>query len=80
MDIFLFAVIGCILGLLVPLIIKRTDFNMILNAITGMSGAIIGGWLFTVMGYFNDRYAGAVLLSIAATILFNIIGSRLLRK
>lgn len=80
MDIFWFGLIGCALGFLTPIIIKRADFNMILNAITGMSGAIIGGWLVTVSGYFGYRYFGAIFFSILATILFNVLGSKFLKR
>ena len=51
MGILAWIVLGLISGFIASKIINRTGEGLILDIALGIVGAIVGGWLFTRLGY-----------------------------
>lgn len=54
MEIIYFIIIGALAGWLAGLVWKGSGFGLIGNIITGIVGALIGGWVAGQMGWFGD--------------------------
>lgn len=73
-------VIGGVAGWLAGLILKGGGFGIVANIIVGIIGAILGGWLFGVLGItVGGEWAGRlVTATVGAVVLLVLIG--LIRK
>jgi len=43
--------VGALAGTLAARIMKGDSFGLIINALLGIAGAIVGGWLFSLVGW-----------------------------
>lgn len=51
MSIIAWIVLGLISGFIAGKVINKTGEGLILDILLGIVGAIVGGWLFTKLGY-----------------------------
>lgn len=68
-----FLIIGAISGWLAGQLMKGSGFGLIGNIILGVIGAVVGGWLFSVLGIKMDNDTlGSIITSVAgaAVVLF----------
>jgi uncharacterized membrane protein YeaQ/YmgE (transglycosylase-associated protein family) len=50
MDLLWFLLIGLAAGWLAGLIMKTGNKDLVMNLIVGVIGAVLGGWLFSLLG------------------------------
>jgi uncharacterized membrane protein YeaQ/YmgE (transglycosylase-associated protein family) len=70
MDILWFALIGLAAGWLAGQIMKSNTSNLVVDLIVGVIGAILGGWLFTVLGIQAGGLVGALITATVGAIAF----------
>jgi uncharacterized membrane protein YeaQ/YmgE (transglycosylase-associated protein family) len=51
MSIIAWIVLGLISGFIASKIVNRTGQGLILDIVLGIVGALVGGWVFTKLGY-----------------------------
>jgi len=74
-SLFVILALGAIAGWLAGLIMKGNGFGIFLNIIIGIIGAVIGGWVFGLLGITTSGPIGAMISAIiGAVILLIIIG------
>jgi uncharacterized membrane protein YeaQ/YmgE (transglycosylase-associated protein family) len=74
-SLFVILALGAIAGWLAGLIMKGNGFGIFLNIIIGIIGAVIGGWVFDLLGITTSGPIGAMISAIiGAVILLIIIG------
>jgi uncharacterized membrane protein YeaQ/YmgE (transglycosylase-associated protein family) len=75
-QLVVFLLIGGVAGWLAGLIMKGGGFGILGNIIAGVIGALLGGWLFRVLGIsIGGEWVGAlVTATIGAVILLFVVG------
>ena len=68
MDLIYFIIVGALAGWLAGLIWKGSGFGLIGNIITGIVGALIGGWVAGQLGWFGDGLIYQVLIAAAGAL------------
>jgi len=75
MSLLIFLALGAIAGWLAGLIMKGGGFGLVVNIIVGIVGAIIGGWVFGLLGISTDSLIGSMITAvIGAVLLLFVIG------
>lgn len=70
-----YILIGLLAGYLGSLIVKGTGSGIILNLIIGVVGAVLGGWLFSLMGVGGGNILWSLFTAvIGAVVLLLIVG------
>ena len=68
-------VIGLVAGWLAGFVMKGRGFGIIGNIIVGIVGALVGAWLFTLLGIGVESILGEIVMAtIGAVVLLFIIG------
>ena len=62
-SLLILAVVGLVAGFLAGLIWKGRGFGLVGNLIVGVLGAILGGWLFSILGI-----GGGLIVQIIAAV------------
>ncbi len=76
MNIIAFLAIGAIAGWLAGNIMKGGGFGLLANIVVGVIGAIIGGFVFTLVGITTSGLLGSIISATAgAALLLFIIGA-----
>lgn len=79
LDLFLFLLIGLAAGWLAGRIMKTGQFGLVGDLVVGVVGAIIGGWLFSLIGLKAAGIVGSLVIAlVGAIVLLYII--RLIKK
>ena len=75
MNLIWFLIIGLIAGWLAGLIMKGKGFGLVGNLIVGVIGALLGGWLFDLLGIGAHGLIGSLVAAlVGAIILLFLIG------
>lgn len=82
MDFLWYIIIGIVAGWLAGRIMRGGGFGIIGDLIVGLLGALIGGWLFRVIGIVPDgsRTASLVTATIGAVVLVGLLRAFVGRK
>jgi uncharacterized membrane protein YeaQ/YmgE (transglycosylase-associated protein family) len=73
-------VVGAIIGWLAGLLIQGSGFGFIVDALIGILGSVVAGWLFPRLGIsFGGGLAGSVLASVLGAVIVA-VAVRLLRR
>ncbi len=71
----IYLALGAIAGWIAGLIMKGDGFGLIINIIVGIVGAVIGGWVFSLLGFESTGLIGSMITAVVgAIILLFIIG------
>lgn len=75
-QLLVFLLIGGVAGWLAGLIIKGGGLGIIGNIIVGVIGAVLGGWLFKVLGISaGGEWVGALITAtVGAVVLLFVVG------
>ena len=63
-------VVGLIAGWLAGLIMKGRGFGVLGNIIVGVVGAVIGSWIFSVLGLSAYGFLGVIIMSLVGAVVF----------
>lgn len=68
-GLIIFLVIGAVAGWLAGTLMKGGGFGLFGNIVIGIIGAIIGGFLFGLLGISSDSFIGSILTATAGAAL-----------
>ena len=75
MDIIAFLIIGLVAGWLAGVIMKGRGFGLVGNLIVGVLGALIGGFLFRLIGFTAGGLIADLIVSVVgALVLLYLVG------
>ena len=76
MEFLWFLIIGAVAGFLAGKIMKGGGFGLLGNLIVGIIGAVLGGWLFGVLGIsVSEGMIGSLITAVVgAVVLLFIVG------
>jgi len=75
MSIIWFLVIGLIAGWLAGMITKGRGFGIFINLVVGVLGALLGGFLFGVLGLSAHGFIGSLVMAVVgAVVLLFLVG------
>ena len=69
MEIVWFLVIGGVAGWLAGLIMKKESANVPRNIVVGIVGALIGGWVFPMVGIRFAGLTGAIIMATGGAVI-----------
>jgi uncharacterized membrane protein YeaQ/YmgE (transglycosylase-associated protein family) len=75
-----FILIGLVAGWLAGLIVKGSGSGLLLNIVIGIVGALLGGFLFRLMGLHTTGMWGSLITSLIGAIVLLLIVSLFTRK
>jgi len=79
MSLLIFLALGALAGWLAGNIMKGGGFGLLVNMIVGIIGAVIGGWVFGILGFESTGLISSIISAVVgAIILLSIIN--LLKK
>ena len=70
-----FVLIGLVAGWLGGLIVKGSGSGLLLNLVIGVIGAVLGGWLFSVMGLSTTSMLGSLITATVGAVVLLLIVS-----
>lgn len=68
MSFIWFLIIGAVAGWLAGLIMKGAGFGVIVNIIVGCVGAVLGGWIFGLLGFSSSGLIGSLITALVGAI------------
>ncbi|MGO9572310.1 MAG: GlsB/YeaQ/YmgE family stress response membrane protein [Desulfomonilaceae bacterium] len=68
MTIFWFLVIGLIAGWLAGMITKGRGFGLFINLVVGVLGALLGGFLFGLLGLSAHGLIGSLVMAVVGAV------------
>jgi len=80
MSFIWFLIIGAVAGWLAGLIMKGAGFGLLVNIIVGCIGAVLGGWLFGVLGISSSGLIGSLITALVGAIVLLFIISLFKKK
>ena len=69
MEFVWFIIVGLVAGWLAGVIMKGGGYGVIGDIVVGIVGALIGGWLFGMMGLAPGSTVGAILVALIGAII-----------
>jgi uncharacterized membrane protein YeaQ/YmgE (transglycosylase-associated protein family) len=57
------AIVGGIAGFLAGKVMKGGGFGVLMDIVVGIVGAMIGGWLFGMIGIFSGGLIGSIVIA-----------------
>ncbi|MCL2561355.1 MAG: GlsB/YeaQ/YmgE family stress response membrane protein [Rikenellaceae bacterium] len=75
-----FILIGLVVGWLAGLIVKGSGSGFLLNIVIGIVGAILGGWLFSLIGVSATSWWGSLITALVGAIVLLLIVGLFTRK
>lgn len=75
-----YIIIGLVAGWLAGLIVKGSGSGFILNLIIGVIGAVLGGWLFSLMGIGGGNLLWSLITATVGAIVLLLIVSLFTKK
>ncbi len=75
-----FILIGLVAGWLGGLIVKGSGSGLLLNMVIGIVGAVLGGWIFGLMGVTTTGKWGSFIMALVGAIVLLLIVSLFTRK
>ncbi|MDE5730389.1 MAG: GlsB/YeaQ/YmgE family stress response membrane protein [Alistipes sp.] len=64
-----YLLIGLVAGWLANLIVKGQGSGLFINLIVGIVGGILGGWIFSLFGWFAVGTVGSLITSVVGAVL-----------
>lgn len=61
-------IIGMAIGAIAGCILKGRSSGIIVNMIFGVLGSVLGGWVYTLIGFQSTSMAGILLMSVIGAI------------
>ena len=80
MSFIWFLIIGAVAGWLAGLIMKGAGFGLLVNIIVGCVGAVLGGWLFGVLGFTSSGLISSLITDLVGAIVLLFIISLFKKK
>lgn len=80
MSFLWFIIIGAIAGWLAGLIMKGAGFGLLVNIIVGCVGAVLGGWIFGLLGFSSTGLLGSLITALVGAVVLLWILSRIKKK
>lgn len=62
--------IGLVTGFLAGVIVKGRGFGVLGDIVVGIFGAVVGAWLFTLVGLSAYGFVGTLLMSLVGAVAF----------
>ena len=75
-----YILIGLVVGWLAGLIVKGSGSGFLLNIVIGIVGAILGGWLFSLLGVSATSFWGSLVTALVGAIVLLLIVGLFTRK
>lgn len=75
-----FILIGLVAGWLAGLIVKGSGSGLLLNIVIGIVGAVLGGFLFGLLGLGSTGILGSLITSVVGAVVLLLIVSLFTRK
>jgi len=75
-----FILIGLVAGWLGGLIVKGSGSGLLLNIVIGIVGAVIGGWIFSLLGIASTGRWGGFITALVGAIVLLLVVSLFTRK
>lgn len=69
MEIVWFLLIGAVAGWLAGLIMKKESASVLRNIVVGIVGALIGGWVFPMVGVHFAGLLGAIIMATGGAVI-----------
>ncbi len=73
MNFIIFIVIGAIAGWLAGTLMKGGGYGFLINAVLGIIGGLVGGWLFSMLGISMGGDFGPFITSVVGAIVILVI-------
>lgn len=80
MSFIWFLIIGAVAGWLAGLIMKGAGFGLLVTIIVGCVGAVLGGWLFGILGFSSSGLIGSLITALVGAIVLLYILSLINKK
>lgn len=80
MSIVWFLIIGAVAGWLAGLIMKGPGFGLMVNILVGCVGAILGGWIFSKLGFSYEGLIGSLITALVGALLLLFIFGLIKKK
>ena len=68
MSFIWFLIIGAVAGWLAGRIMRGEGFGVIVNIIVGCVGAVLGGWIFGLLGFSSSGLIGSLITALVGAI------------
>lgn len=70
MDIILWIVFGLVVGIVAKFLMPGQDpGGIILTIVLGVAGALLGGWLGRVMGFYREGEAAGFIMAVVGAVI-----------
>lgn len=79
MHILYWIIIGILAGFIASKLVNKTGEGLLLDLVIGIVGAIVGGWLFGVLGIFASGWIGSLVTATVGAVVFLLV-VRLIRR
>ncbi|MCU7812258.1 MAG: GlsB/YeaQ/YmgE family stress response membrane protein [Candidatus Thiodiazotropha sp. (ex Notomyrtea botanica)] len=74
-SLLIFLAIGAVAGWLAGNLMRGGGFGLLVNILVGIIGAVVGGWLFGILGISVNGLIGSLITAVAgAALLLLIVG------
>ena len=78
-ELLWWAIVGLVAGFLAGKVMKGGGFGVVMDIVIGIIGAVLGGWLFGLVGVFPGGMIGSILIAfVGACILLWLV--RMIKK
>ena len=77
MNLVWWILVGLIAGWAAGKIMKGHGYGTLMNIVLGMVGAVIGGWVFGLLGLHADSLVGPIIVAIVGAILLIWVAGKL---
>ena len=68
MELIFFLIIGLLAGLAANALMGRRSNSILMDLITGVAGAFVGGWLLRAIGFYPFGFVGTLISAILGAI------------
>ena len=75
MNVIWYILIGILAGYFAGKIMRGGGFGLLVNLLLGIIGAVLGGWVFALLGLAATGIIGSLITSVVGAILFLWIAS-----
>jgi uncharacterized membrane protein YeaQ/YmgE (transglycosylase-associated protein family) len=65
-----FILVGLVAGWLTGLLVKGEGYGIVGDIVLGVIGAVIGGWIFSLLGITAYGTLGAIVMAVIGAVLF----------
>lgn len=68
-SLLIFLAVGAVAGWLAGNIMRGGGFGLLVNIVVGVIGAVIGGWVFGLLGISTNGLIGSLVTAIAGAVM-----------